>query len=1040
MSLSKQQVNEALNIHEAYWDYYLKGDVLAMEPLLDENYTQVGSAEVEVFSNKADAIQFLHDTINQVAGNLEMRYRNTEIESLEDMILVHERCDIYVRTDDKWIFYAKFRASSLMQVKIGGWRIIHQHSSFPDARTSDGENVAIDKITLENEQLREAIKRRTIELEHQNRSLEIEASLERVRSKTMAMQHSDELRTVVLTIYEQLKLLKFNAQACNIVIANRDTGDREFWVSGFTQNLYPESYKVPYINHPYVDVQLKAWKEDVRYAVFEYSGEMKKDFDKIFFTETDFKNVPDDAKKMMMETPSVTFSTAFLCHGCIQALGDKPLTKENEDILIRFAKVFEQTYTRFLDLQKAEGQTKEAQIELALERVRARTMAMQKSDELPEAASLLFQQIQSLGMPAWSAGYCIWNDDEKSAITLWMSSEGVLQPPFSAPTNKDELFIEMRKGQENGKPFHVVEMGGEKLVQHYQYMRTLPVVGEILDSIIEAGHPLPTFQIMHHAYFSKGFLLFITYEPVPFAHDIFKRFANVFEQTYIRFLDLQKAETQAREAQIEVALERVRSRALAMQNPNELIEIANVMREQMGLLGQSELETTAVHLYSGGAESFESWYAFRDGNQNTGKVVVGSTQFLIDSCELIREMVSSYYSKMNDYTLEASGAKLNEFANVLMAAIPEIKESPAKAYYHFSDFSGGSLLMVSYQPPHEESKLLIKKCASVFDLAYRRYLDLKLAEEHAEQAKINLIQIQAEKKKAEDALIQLKSTQAQLVQSEKLASLGELTAGIAHEIQNPLNFVNNFSEVSTELIDEMKDELSKGNLTDVNNIADDLKDNLSKINQHGQRASSIVKGMLEHSRKSTGEKSLIDINALCDEYLRLAFHGYRAKDRSFNADFEMIADASLPKTNVVSQDLGRVLLNLINNAFYAVNDKALREIENRKLEMENSNLQPSSSNLSYKPKVTVITQLIANSSVLTANPSILISIKDNGNGIPQENIDKIFQPFFTTKPTGQGTGLGLSLAYDIVKAHGGEMKVESKEGVGTEFKIEIPIK
>ena len=211
-------------------------------------------------------------------------------------------------------------------------------------------------------------------------------------------------------------------------------------------------------------------------------------------------------------------------------------------------KVFEQTYTRFLDLQKAEAQARESQIQLALERVRARTMAMQKSDELPEAANLLFQQVQSLGMPAWSAGYCTLNDD-KTEVTLWMSSEGVLQPPFKAPTTEDELFIQMRKGYEEGKTLHIVEMGGEQLVTHYRYMRTLPVVGKILDSIIEAGHPLPTFQIMHHAYFSKGFLLFITYEPVPESHDIFKRFANVFEQTYTRFLDLQKAEAQAREAQ-----------------------------------------------------------------------------------------------------------------------------------------------------------------------------------------------------------------------------------------------------------------------------------------------------------------------------------------------------------------------------------------------------------------------------------------------------------------------------------------------------------
>ena len=279
----------------------------------------------------------------------------------------------------------------------------------------------------------------------------------------------------------------------------------------------------------------------------------------------------------------------------------------------------------------------------------------------------------------------------------------------------------------------------------------------------------------------------------------------------------------------------------------------------------------------------------------------------------------------------------------------------------------------------------------------------------------------------ENTLKKLKSTQAQLIQSEKMASLGELTAGIAHEIQNPLNFVNNFSELSSELIEEMNLEIEKGQTEEVKAIAGDLKQNLEKINHHGKRASDIVKGMLEHSRKSTGEKTLTDINALCDEYLRLVYHGFKAKDKSFNADFDLIADENLPKVNIIPQDMGRVILNLINNAFWAV--KAKSESQKSKVESEKSEREKSVD--AFKPKVTIYTQLIANS-------HMLIAVKDNGNGIPQENIDKIFQPFFTTKPTGQGTGLGLSLSYDIVKAHGGELKVETKEGEGSTFIIQIP--
>ena len=272
--------------------------------------------------------------------------------------------------------------------------------------------------------------------------------------------------------------------------------------------------------------------------------------------------------------------------------------------------------------------------------------------------------------------------------------------------------------------------------------------------------------------------------------------------------------------------------------------------------------------------------------------------------------------------------------------------------------------------------------------------------------------LRQQKAEIESTLGKLKSAQAQLIQSEKMASLGELTAGIAHEIQNPLNFVNNFSEVSTELIDEMKVELSKENYTEANEIANDLKQNLEKINHHGQRAGDIVKGMLQHSRNSTGVKEPTDINALSDEYLRLAYHGLRSKDKNFNATLKTSFDESIGKINVIPQDIGRVILNLINNAFYVVDEKKKQIGEG------------------YEPTVSITTKKI--------NNTIEINVADNGNGIPSSIKEKIFQPFFTTKPTGQGTGLGLSLSYDIVKAHGGELKVESKEGEGSTFIIQLP--
>ena len=278
----------------------------------------------------------------------------------------------------------------------------------------------------------------------------------------------------------------------------------------------------------------------------------------------------------------------------------------------------------------------------------------------------------------------------------------------------------------------------------------------------------------------------------------------------------------------------------------------------------------------------------------------------------------------------------------------------------------------------------------------------------------------------EGMLANLKATQSQLIHSEKMASLGELTAGIAHEIQNPLNFVNNFSEVSQELIDEMTEEIKSGDMNESLSLASSVKQNLAKIQHHGQRADAIVKGMLMHSRTTSGQRQPTDINALCDEYLQLAYHGFRAKDKQFNAEIITDFDPDLPAINVLPQDIGRVLLNLLNNAFQACTAKALVTADQQNLS-------------NYHPLVSIMTKLLPSSGTREVHAGgVAITISDNGPGIPDDIKDKIFQPFFTTKPTGQGTGLGLSISYDIIKNHGGALKVESEENVGSLFIITLP--
>ncbi|HET7116876.1 MAG TPA: ATP-binding protein [Hanamia sp.] len=355
----------------------------------------------------------------------------------------------------------------------------------------------------------------------------------------------------------------------------------------------------------------------------------------------------------------------------------------------------------------------------------------------------------------------------------------------------------------------------------------------------------------------------------------------------------------------------------------------------------------------------------------------------------------------------------------------KVKNPPALISFFFSDFRLFSIVSYAWMVLVFSWVLFMR-----FSSLRKKVAMQEVEKEKERNALIAQQKIELEKQVTErtselqQSLENLKSTQKQLIQSEKMASLGELTAGIAHEIQNPLNFVNNFSDVNVELIDEMKNEFANGNGQEAIAIADDIKENEQKINHHGKRAGDIVKGMLQHSRTSTGVKEPTDINALADEYLRLSYHGLRAKDKSFNAEMKTDFDPSIGKINIIPQDIGRVLLNLYNNAFYAVEQKQ-KEAAEKGL--------PTFERLAtlYDPTVSVTTMKSGN--------QVIITVSDNGNGIPQKIVDKIFQPFFTTKPTGSGTGLGLSLSYDIVKAHGGEIKVESKENEGSTFIINIPV-
>ena len=827
--------------------------------------------------------------------------------------------------------------------------------------------------------------------ETQAREAEIEATLEKVRSRTMAMHKSEELAETALVLYEQFSVLGNIPDRMSIGIFKEETKEIELWSTDQSGSQLDQRYSGSWERSAVMTKLYKAWKAGNDSFVEDLSGQKLKAWLKFIREELKLYVDGSNIKGRRVQ------QAAFFSHGMLLFTTNEPVIEEIMQLLVRFAKVFSQTYTRFLDLQKAEAQAREAQIENALEKVRSRTMAMQNSYELPEAANDLFLQVQALGIPAWSAGYCIWETKDKKAASCNMSSEGEIQKSFILPTIGEgyNFYDPLQKGE----TFYVEELGGDALVKHYDFMRTLPTVGKILDELIAAGLSLPTFQIFHIVYFPQGYLMFITYEQVPDAHEIFKRFAKVFEQTYTRFLDLQKAEAQAREATKQASLDRVRGQIASMRTASDLERITPLVWNELTTM-EVPFIRCGVFIIDEPTEIVEVYLSAPDGHS------LGVLHLQFNADPLTKNTVA-HWRKGNIFKEHWNREEFLSWTQSLIeqGQISNIKtyqgaaNPPESLNLHFIPFTQGMLYVGSENPLNVEQIELVQSLADAFAIAYARYEDFT--------------KLEKAKESVETTLTELKATQNQLVQSEKMASLGELTAGIAHEIQNPLNFVNNFSEVSKELLEEMMEEMQKGDVEEVKAIADDLIQNLEKITHHGKRADGIVKGMLQHSRSSTGLKEPTDINTLADEYLRLAYHGLRAKDKSFNATMETNFDENIGKINIIPQDIGRVILNLITNAFYATNEKKNHD------------------QMGYEPTVTVTTKKEAD--------KVFVSVKDNGNGIPKKVLDKIFQPFFTTKPTGQGTGLGLSLSYDIIKAHGGDLKVETNEGEGSQFIIILPV-
>ena len=554
MKLTKTLEKAILKIYDKWMHSYLNGDIVTYDSYLDDDYHFIGSTDNEEFLTRKDTTNFFKATSEQFAGKTELRNETTTLELFGELVFITHVFDAWFLNGNDWTYYARFRFSSVLKKKEDSWRFIYQHFSIADSKADEGETIGFDKVNLENQELREAIKRRTFELEEKNRELEVEGALERIRAQAVAMQQSSDLLDIVVTMRNEFTKLGHDAHY--------------FWHMMWLPETYEKAMtsgdgsKIGFVmklpRHMHGDIPLLAKWEKSKKPTIVYAMTTKEAIDYVdkMVSLGDFQNIDPQAPSHddLKHIGGLTFIMARTSHGeigySLPGVVKNPPKKDLE-ILERFAGAFDLAHRRFLDLQKAEKQRREVQIELALEKVRSRTMGMQRSDELRDTSMLLFQQVEDLGINSFACGFNIWDEDKKAA-TAWMASEDRLQPPFKTNSAED-VYLLFHEAEKRGDSLFVLEQKGKELENHYKYLVSIPEV----KALAQAGLSFPTFQIIHCAYFSKGYLMFITHESVPDAHDIFKRFAKVFEQTYTRFLDLQKAEAQARESEIELALERV---------------------------------------------------------------------------------------------------------------------------------------------------------------------------------------------------------------------------------------------------------------------------------------------------------------------------------------------------------------------------------------------------------------------------------------------------------------------------------------------------
>ena len=728
MKLTKQQEKDAMKVYESYWDNYLKGNVESMANLLDDDYTQIGSAETEVFFNKKDAVQFLYDTIDQVSGKLEMRNRSTRLEQQGNLVLVHELCDIYVLTENKWVFYSKARASTLIQHKKEGWKFVHQHSSFPDARTGEGENIAIDKIAEENRELREAVKRRTVELENKSRELEIETSLERVRSSALAMKKPEDMLDVCRIISDQLQSLGVNE------IRNVQTA------------IFYETKKT-YINFEYYTKHSKPVITEVDYRTHElqelFASKMIKGVEELFSETLKNKELKDwyayqkttnqFADSFLETAESLSYYWYSLGPVALGMSTYVPLNEQEINLFKRFRNVFELAYRRFIDIQQAEAQAREAKIEASLERVRAVAMSMHKSKDLLNVSEIVYMELYKLGFNEMrNAMINIHNDENKTFRNYDYSDEIGKSITLLNFNTHPVMEKQIRQSRIANDAFSEAVYEGKELEEWKEFRRKY---GEKDDPRIDK------IKALYYYFYSigTGTIGISTFSQIDEQKLILlKRFRNVFSLAYQRYSDIALAEAQARESQIELALERVRARTMAMQHSEELLQVIDIVSKQFQFLNFNfDNVSFAVRNQ---AHDYKFWIS-ASGLPHPYQIHVpylNNPMF-----ERIRNVQNN---NLNIYTDTLSIEESRQwhqhvFENSIFKYLPE----KTKHYILNNNYTRtivfmptimliiGNYTSLLYT---EEENNIFKRFAVVFEQSYTRFLDLKKAEAQAREAQI----------------------------------------------------------------------------------------------------------------------------------------------------------------------------------------------------------------------------------------------------------------------------------------------------------------